>query len=53
MLKCRRCSPRKAKMSKELLAEERLREEKLLKDLDAVNSYIGKEVWEVEQELGR
>ena len=40
----------KAKLAKELSFEERLREEKLLKDLDMVSSYIGKEVWEIEKE---
>lgn len=42
---------RKVKMSKELEVEEKLSEEKLLKDLEWVNGYIGKEVWEVEREL--
>ncbi len=41
----------KTKMTKELEAEEKSKEEKLLKDLDWVNSYIGKEVWEVEKEI--
>ncbi len=39
----------KAKLSKELSVEEKLREEKLLKDLDTISSYIGKEVWKVEE----
>lgn len=42
---------RKAKLSKEILAEEKLQEEKLLKDLEFVNNYISKEVWDVEKEL--
>ncbi len=44
---------RKVKLSKEISVEEKLREEKLMKDLDAVSRYIGKEVWEVEEESGR
>jgi hypothetical protein len=40
---------RKAKLSKELSVEEKLREEKLLKDLDVVSNYIGREVWKVEE----
>ncbi|MEK9173566.1 MAG: cohesin domain-containing protein, partial [Patescibacteria group bacterium] len=39
---------RKIKFDKELKAEERTREEKLLKDLEEVSAYIGKEIWEVE-----
>ncbi len=42
---------RKVKMDKELRVEERMREEKLLRDLETVSAYIGKEVWEVEQEI--
>ena len=42
---------RRAKMTKELAVEEKLREEKLLKDLEWVNGYIGKEVWDVEREV--
>lgn len=42
---------RRAKMTKELAVEEKMREEKLLKDLEWVNDYIGKEVWEVEREV--
>ncbi len=30
--------------------EEHAREEKLLKDLDAVKRYIGKEIWHIEEE---
>jgi hypothetical protein len=40
---------RRAKLKKELSAEEKLREEKLLKDLEDVNRYVGKEIWEVEK----
>ena len=39
----------KVKLSKELSTEERFREEKLLKDLDYVNRYTGKEIWLVEE----
>ena len=42
---------RKATFNKELSAEEKFREEKLMKDFEAVSNYIGKEVWEAEQEL--
>ncbi len=42
---------RRTKLTKGLEAEERLREEKLIRDLEWVNSYIGKEVWEVEKRL--
>ncbi|MFA6354346.1 MAG: cohesin domain-containing protein [Candidatus Paceibacterota bacterium] len=41
----------RAKMSRELAVEEKIKEEKLLKDLDSVNSYIGKEVWDIEKEV--
>lgn len=41
---------RRAKLGKDLSQEEKLREEKLLKDLGAVNGYIGKEIWEIERE---
>ena len=40
---------RKLKLSKELSFEEKLREEKLLKDLDFVSRYITKEVWDIEE----
>ena len=43
---------RKIKMSKELAVEEKLREEKLIKDLEWVNTYIGKEVWDIEKKAG-
>lgn len=39
---------RKAKLSKELSIEEKTKEEQLLKDLDWVQGYIGKEVWDIE-----
>lgn len=42
---------RKMKLDKELRVEERMREEKLMKDLEEVSTYIGKEVWEVEQNI--
>lgn len=42
---------RRLKMSSDMKGDERSREEKLLKDLDLVNSYIGKEVWQIEKEL--
>ncbi len=38
----------KAKLSKELSAEERLREEKLLNDLEDVSRHVGRELWELE-----
>ncbi len=41
----------KLKMSRELAIEEKMKEEKLLKDLDSVNSYVGKEVWDIEKEV--
>ncbi|MEK7764720.1 MAG: hypothetical protein AAB368_00650, partial [bacterium] len=40
---------RKAKLSKELSEEERVRETQLVKDLEWVERYIGKEVWDVER----
>ena len=42
---------RKMKANKELETEERIREEKLLRDLDTVNSFIQKEVWDIEKEV--
>lgn len=39
---------KKAKLSKELKEEERAREAQLLKDLEWVEKYIGKEVWDVD-----
>lgn len=41
----------RAKLNRELTAEEKVREEKLLHDLEFVNSYIGKEVWKIEQNI--
>ncbi len=38
-----------AKLSKALSAEEEQREQQLLKDLDEIEKYIGKEIWEVEK----
>lgn len=40
---------KKAKLGKELSLEEKGREERLLKDLDWVQKYIGKEVWDIER----
>ncbi|MDO8537185.1 MAG: cohesin domain-containing protein [bacterium] len=40
---------RKAKLNKELSGEEKLREEKLLRDLEDVGRHVGKEVWEIER----
>jgi len=40
---------RKVKLSKELSAEEKEREEQLLKDLAWAEQYIGKEIWDVEK----
>ena len=40
---------RKAKLNKELSAEEKTREEKLLKDFEEVNRYVSKEVWGIGQ----
>lgn len=40
---------KKAKLNKNLSAEEKLREEELLKDLAEVEKYIGKEIWDVEK----
>lgn len=40
---------RRAKLRKELSAEEKLREERLLKDLEDVNRYVGKEIWDAEE----
>lgn len=37
------------KLSKELSGEEKGKEEKLLHDLEWVNTYIGKEVWDIEE----
>ncbi len=40
---------KKAKLDRELEAEEKQTEEHLLKDLQAVERYIGREIWEAEQ----
>lgn len=37
------------KMSKETGAQEKMREERLLRDLEWANTYIGKEVWDIEE----
>lgn len=42
---------RKAKLSRELSAEEKLREEKMLKDLGLIESMIAREVSDIEREL--
>lgn len=42
---------KKIKMSKELTAQEHVREEQLLKDLAEINDYVGKEVWDIERVL--
>ena len=39
----------KIKMSKELGEEEKAKEVQLLNDLDSVEKYIGKEIWDVER----
>lgn len=41
----------RAKLSKELSREEKILEEKILRDLQTVKNYIGKEIWEVEKEI--
>ncbi len=43
---------KKAKLDRELAEEEKQTEEHLLKDLSAVERYIGREIWEVEQAEG-
>lgn len=40
---------RKAKLNKALSVEETMREEKLMKDLESVSSYIGREIWDIEE----
>lgn len=37
------------KLGKELAAEEKVKEEQMLKDLDWVERYVGKEVWDIEK----
>ncbi|RMD59137.1 hypothetical protein D6833_11930 [Candidatus Parcubacteria bacterium] len=39
------------KMSKKLSDEEQQREQRLLHDLERIKNYLGKEIWEVEQEV--
>ena len=39
---------KRVKLNKKLSAEEKVKEEQLLKDLAEVEQYIGKEVWEIE-----
>lgn len=39
----------KAKLSKSLSQEEKLKEEQLLKDLSEMERYIGKEIWDIEK----
>jgi hypothetical protein len=39
----------KLKLGKGLSGDEKLREEKLLKDFDAISDYVGKEIWELER----
>lgn len=38
---------KKAKLNKNISAEEKLKEEQLLKDLESIEKYIGKEIWDV------
>ncbi|MDE2019279.1 MAG: hypothetical protein KGJ13_02945 [Patescibacteria group bacterium] len=40
----------KAKLEGELSMEEKIREARLVKDLDYVDRYIGKEIWKIEEE---
>ncbi len=42
----------KAKLGKNLTEEEMVREEKLLKDLEEIINYVGKEIWEIEKTEG-
>ena len=44
---------KKARLSSLLSAEEKLREEQLLKDLEEVEKYIGKEIWDIEHAEAR
>ncbi|RME60019.1 hypothetical protein D6779_03025, partial [Candidatus Parcubacteria bacterium] len=39
------------KMTKKLSDEEQQREQRLLRDLERIKNYLGKEIWEVEQEV--
>ncbi len=40
---------RKAKMSKELSGEEKIKEKQLLTDIKRIEDYIGKEIWDIEK----
>ena len=40
---------KKVKLNKNLSAEEKVKEEQLLKDLEQIERYIGKEIWDVER----
>ncbi|MDP2598341.1 MAG: cohesin domain-containing protein [Candidatus Liptonbacteria bacterium] len=42
----------KMKINKGLSAEEKTREEKLLKDLEEITTYVGAEIWEIEKMEG-
>lgn len=42
---------RKAKHSRDLSEEEKMREEKLMRDLEFVRGYVGKEIWEINRRL--
>ncbi|MDO8516248.1 MAG: cohesin domain-containing protein [bacterium] len=42
---------RKIKLNKALSAEEKVAEEKLLKDLEEVSAMLGKEIWEIEKSV--
>lgn len=40
---------KKARLSKKLAAEEKEKEQELLRDLDKIEAYIGKEIWDIEK----
>jgi hypothetical protein len=40
---------KRAKLTGELSAEEKEKEEQLMKDLESISTYTGKEIWEIEQ----
>lgn len=40
---------KKARLSRELAAEEKTREQELLRDLEKIETYIGKEIWDIEK----
>jgi len=40
---------KKAKLSKALSEEEKAKEERLLRDLEEIEQYIGKEIWDIEE----